>query len=82
VDADHDVLRAGRDGPVDGVDIKVDQLVGIAARGLDLVPDGGVAKERNGDLVDLQVAAARRDKLAGSPRPNTATRSSEALGVG
>ena len=50
---------AARDA-VDEVDVKRDQPVRIVAAGAHRVPDGLVAEHRLCDLVDLDVAAARR----------------------
>src|SRR5262249_52933689 len=59
MDADDDIVRTGRDRVIDGIDIALDQRIGIATGARNLVADRAIAQQRNGDLVDLQVATAR-----------------------
>ena len=82
VDADDDVGRAGRDRAVDGIDIALDQRVGIAARARDPVADRGIAEQRNGDLVDLQVAAAGLHQVGDLLREHGDEIGEEAIGIG
>jgi len=48
---------------VDGVDIEVDQALGILARRLHLLTRRWIAKDRHGHLVELHITAARRGEL-------------------
>ena len=82
MDADDDVGRAARDRAVDGVDVALDQRVGIAARARNLVADRGIAEQRDRDLVDLQVAAAGLHQVGDLLREHGDEIGEEALGIG
>src|SRR5262249_54556953 len=45
------------------LDVKIDERVGLAARALDLVADGGVAEQRDRHFIKLHVAAASPGEL-------------------
>ena len=62
VHAEHHVGRRARDRVVDGLDVEIDQPVGLSARGFDLLADRGIAQQRDRDLVELDVAAAGLDQ--------------------
>ena len=61
--ADDHVRRAFGDGVVDALDVQVDKNVGLAARALDLVADGGIAQKRDRNLVKLHITAAGLGEL-------------------
>src|SRR5207248_3235006 len=49
MDADSDIRGASRERAIDGIDVCLDQAIGIASGALDLSPDGGIAEERDGN---------------------------------
>ncbi len=64
MNADHHVGRTRGHSLVDAVDVEVYERVGFCARARDLLPDRRVAQQRNGDLVELDITAARFREFA------------------
>ena len=64
VDSNTGLGRTRRDAGVEGIDVAVDQRLRIAARARHLRADGRIAEERDRNLIDLYVAAARRDEVS------------------
>jgi hypothetical protein len=58
VDADQHIHGHTRNGIVDRLDIEIDELVGVLARGLHFGADGRIAQHGDRHLVELHVAAA------------------------
>src|SRR5262245_13334717 len=63
VDADDDTAGTASDRGINRIDVALDQHIGIAARDRNPVADHRIAQQRASDLVNLQVAAARRNQL-------------------
>jgi hypothetical protein len=56
--ADHDAFGRRCHRIVDALDVEIDQHIRLLADRLDLLPDRGVAQQRDRNLVELNVAAA------------------------
>src|SRR6516165_3011602 len=63
VDADDDFPGTPSKRAIYRIDVALDQCIGIAARARNPVTDRRITQQRTGDLVDLQVLAARRNQF-------------------
>src|SRR5262249_61770836 len=64
------------------IDVAVDQVVGVATAGGDLVAEITIAEQRNGDLVELDVAAAGLHEIGDLLREHGGEIGEECLRVG